>query len=301
MDNIKIKLKQVYFPFLVVSIVSILFYNTFRWVFAIKLGVLPIKENFLDIWIPLVFSWVPIYIWLRKRARILDMNGRTSSYYNFLFMMAIVISIPIIISQTYIEKVSFDLVPLNNIDEVNNYHNEKYFTISSFGVVNRATTSYTTAKTSGKKNNTLNYYLYLANPFENTDNVWYGVTYKKTLSNKLNKDKKDAAYKSFINKSLKEFDTYDFQNVMYFEKMGYSDERDGYFEAFKEINNINIEKQIVLIPKTSNFDGRLGNTFAWIFGSFGIGALIIFILIVILKIDKKELNDFLGTHNTQHI
>ena len=302
MDKTNIKSKYIFFPFLIVSIGTIIFYNAFRWFFDFKLGVLPINENLLDIWIPLVFSWISVLIWLRKRVQILDMKGRTNRYYSFLSMMAMAVAIPIIVSQVYIEKASFELISINNIGEVNNYDKEKYFTIRSFGIEKNATTSYATSKTSGKWNRRLNFNLYLANPFENTKNIWYGVTYKENLSNKLSNDKKNSVYKHFINKSLKDFDTYNFQNVAFFEKLFLSDDRNGFIEAIKRVNNnINIEKQVVLIPKTGNFDKRQGNTFVWIFISFGIGTLIIFLMIATLKIDKKELNDYLKTNNKQYV
>ena len=51
-------------------------------------------------------------------------------------------------------------------------------------------------------------------------------------------------------------------------------------------------EQIILVPKTDVFEDRLGNTFFWIFGSFGIGAFILLLMVVIPKIDEKELRDF---------
>src|SRR5699024_3377994 len=128
---------------------------------------------------------------------------------------------------------------------------------------------------------------------ENSDNVWYGVKYSKNLSNRISDDKKNTEYRSFIEKSEREFETYDFQNVKYFEKLGYSDDRDGFIEAIKEKNtNIKESEQIILVPKTDVFEDRLGNTFSWIFGSYGIGAFILLLMVFIPTIDEKELRDF---------
>ena len=38
-------MKEVYLPFLIVSIGTILFYNLFRWTFDVKLGLLPLEEE----------------------------------------------------------------------------------------------------------------------------------------------------------------------------------------------------------------------------------------------------------------
>lgn len=294
MNDIGVKIKEVYLPFLVVSIGTILFYNLFRWTFDIKLGVLPLKEDLLNFWIPFALPWIPILIWLRRRNRILKVRGkRDNGHFLYQFAMAGAIAVPIIVSQNYIEKASFDLVSINNILEANNQSDEKYFDINSFEVDKNASLPYVTARTSGRNNDNLNFYLYLACPFESSENVWYGVEYTKNLSNRISDEKKDSEYRSFLEKSERGFDTYDFQKVKYFERLGYSDDRDGFIEAIKErYPNVNESEQIILVPKSDVFEDRLGNTFPWIFGSFGIGAFILLIMVTIPKIDEKELRGF---------
>lgn len=294
MKNIEIKIKEVYLPFLVVAIGSILFYDLFRWTFDIKLGVLPLKEDLLNFWIPFAIPWIPILIWLRRRIRVLNIRGKSDNgYFGYQFAMAAAIAVPLIVSQNYIEKASFDLVSVTNVYEIRNQSNEKYFDINSFRVDKNASLSFGTARTSGRNNEHLSFYLYLACPFEYSENVWYGVKYSKNLSNFISDDKKNAEYRSFIKKSEREFKTYNFQNVEYFEKLGYSDDRDGFIEAIKQrFSGIDDSEQIILVPRTDVFEERLGNNFPWIFGSFGIGAFVILIMVVIPKIDEKELRDF---------
>lgn len=294
MNNIGSKIKEVYLPFLVVSIGTILFYNLFRWTLDIKLGILPLKEDLLNYWIPFSLPWIPILIWLRRRIRILNIRGkRDNGYFGYQFAMVAAIAVPIIISQNYIEKASFALVSISSPYEVINETNEKYFDISSFQVSKNASLPYVTARTSGRNNESLYFYLYLACPFDYSENVWYGVKYSKNLSNHVSDDKKNSEYRIFVEKSEREFDTYDFQKVKYFEKLGYSNDRDGFIEAIKEKNpDVKESEQIILIPKSDVFEERLGNTFPWIFGSFGIGALVLLLMVVIPKIDEKELRDF---------
>lgn len=294
MKDISVKIKEVYLPFLAVSIGTIVFYNLFRWTIDIKLGMLPLKEDLLNLWIPFALPWIPILIWLRSRIRILNVKGkRDNGYFGYQFVMVIAITVPIIVSQNYIEKASFDLTTITNAYETQNHKNEKYFDISSFQVDKNKRLPYIAARTSGKNNDKLNFYLYLACSFENSDNVWYGVEYSKNVSNRINDEKKETEFTSFLEKSEREFETYDFQNVKYFQKLGYSDERDGFIEAIKEKNaNIKESEQIILIPKSDIFEERLGNSFAWIFGSFGIGSFVLLLMVIIPKIDNNELRNF---------
>jgi rhomboid protease GluP len=61
--SIKIKIKDVYLPFFVVSVVTIL-YNLFRLAFDNKLVKLPFKDYFFNFFIPFAFPWIPIESWL---------------------------------------------------------------------------------------------------------------------------------------------------------------------------------------------------------------------------------------------
>ncbi|WP_225034798.1 rhomboid family intramembrane serine protease [Winogradskyella sp. SM1960] len=294
MNTIKTKIKDVYVPFLIVSIGTILFYNIFRWTLDIKLGILPLKENLLNFWIPFALPCIPILIWLRRRIRILNVRGKTDNgYFAYQFAMAVAIAVPLIISQHYIEKNSFDLNEIPSISKVKELKNEKYFKINSFDIDHNSSLPYVTARTSGRNNDNLNFYLYLACPFKETSSIWYGVEYKKNLSNRINEQRKKSEYRTFLNTSEQEFKTYNFHDVEYFERLGYSDDRDGFIEAIQKRNaNLNEKEQIILVPKKDVFEERLGNSFSWIFGSFGIGALALLVMVVIPKIDEKELNDF---------
>lgn len=294
MNNIKTKFQVVYIPFLIVSIGTIIFYNIFRWTLDIKLGILPLKEDLLNFWIPFGLPWIPILIWLRRRIRILNIRGkRDNGYFGYQFVMAASMALPIIISQNYIEKSSFNLNEISSISKVKELKHEKYFKVTSFDVDQKSSLPYLTARTSGRNNESLNFYLYLACPFDGTNSIWYGVEYQTNLNNRISEQKKNSEYRTFLNKSEKEFKTYNFQDVQYFERLGYSDTRDGFIEAIKESNvDLNKNEQIILVPKKDVFENRLGNSFPWIFGSYGIGAFVILIMILIPNIDKKEFKDF---------
>lgn len=290
MENLKVKLKEVYLPFLIVSLGTIFFYNLFRWYFDIKLNVLPLKENLLNFWIPCYLPWIPILIWLRRRIRILNVGGKwDNGHFFYQSVIAATIAIPTIISQNYIEKASFDLVSVNSMAEMGNYNKEKYFDVRSFSIDKKAILPYVTTRKLDENNNNINIYLYLACPFEQSNKVWYGLEYRKTFSNRIS----DAEYNKFLEKKEREFNIYNFQDVKYFEKLGYSDDRSGFLEAIKEAKpGVNEKEQIILVPKKEDFEQRLGNTFFWIFGSFGIGAIILLIMIIVAKIDEGEWSDF---------
>lgn len=282
-------------PFILISVCTILFYYLFRWIFDYKLGILPFKEDLLNFWIPFSLPWITILFWMGKRIRILNLknkwNGQLSFFY--LFVMSVTTIIPLLISQNYLEKVSYDLISVKDITGVTESKTEKYYEVQSFKIAEKPGKSYFTTRTSGRNNQNLIFYNFFVYPFENTDHIWYGIQFSKTIHSRISRSKKDFELREFFENNKNELKNYDFQNVKYFEKLGYSDDKDGFLEAVKVGNpDIDKKKQIILIPKTNTFEKRLGNSLSWIFRSFGIGAFVVFIMIVIPKNDQNEFRKF---------
>lgn len=291
MDNFKVKIKEVYLPYIVVSIGTIVSYNLLRWTFDIKLDSLPLKDDLLNFWVPFTLPWVPVLLWLRPRLRILKMKWRNdNSSFFYQFIMVLSIAIPTIFSQEYIEKASFGLVAVSDVTVIPQLPKEKYFDIRSFQVKKNPCESHVTSRTSGKYNANLNFYLYLSCPFEGTKNMWYGIEYKRGLSNRASNEAKSYEYANFLEESQKEFKMLNFQGVSYFEKLGNSDAKDGFLEAIRMNNpDIDTKEQIILIPRIKDFEQRIATAFPWIFYSFGIGALLLFVMIMIPKINTGAL------------
>ena len=294
LKDIKIKLKEIYIPFLCIAIGTILFYNFFRWTFDIQLGWIPLKKDLLNFWIPAFLPWVPVLIWLRRRIRILAVRGKQDNgHFGYQFAMVIAIAIPIIISQNYIEKGSYELIEVAGANEIKSFKDEKYFKINAFKIDKDASLPYVTSLVSGKYDDKLTFYLYLSCPFQHIENVWYGLDYQKQISNNISALEKEEAYQRFLGDSEEAFKSHLFQNALYFEKLVHSDDRDRFVRAIKDEQAQRIEEsQIILIPQLEAFDQRLGSTFFWIFASFGIGALILLIMIVVPKIDALERQHF---------
>ncbi len=269
-------------------------YTVFRWFFDIKLGFLPLKEDLLDLWIPLTLAGISVLVFLRRRTRILNIRGkRDNGHFFYQMIMALAIGIPLAMSQNYLVKSVYDLKEVSSIAEIQNLKNEKYFSIAAFKVNQNASLPYVNSRVSGRNNENLNFHIYFACPFKFVDNVWYGVEYTKQIRNSETEQKKNWKYNIFIRSSEEKFNKYNFQDIRYFEKVGYSDDKDGYVNAIKEAYpNKNLKEQIVLIPKKEAFNERLGNTFPWIFGAFGIGVFVLLIMILIPKIDEEEWKRF---------
>lgn len=72
--SIKLKLKQVFLPYLILSILTILLFGALRWLLDIYLDVLPLKESYWDFGIPLLLSISIVSIWMWPRYELLTLK-----------------------------------------------------------------------------------------------------------------------------------------------------------------------------------------------------------------------------------
>ena len=289
-----INIKYVYLPYLAVSLGTILIYTLLSYTLYIELEALTLKDDIRLFWILVAFPWIPVLIWLRRRIRFLRVSGnRGRGYFGYQILMAMSITITIGLIQRYIERGSFDLITIDSIAEIDNYPSEKYFQINSFMVNNYSVPSHVLASATGEYEGSLTYHLYLACPFQDAGNVWYGIGYSKRLDNRLSNPEKEAIYKRFIESAERSFKQYAFTDVSYFEKLGYSDDRDAYMLAIKKVYpGADEAEQVILIPNQAAFEDRLGTTLPWIFGSFAIGAFVMFFMVVVPRVDEEEWRAF---------
>src|SRR5690606_5666605 len=194
-----IKLREVFVPYLMTAIGTVVVYVVFRWIFDFQLGILPFKYEVTGIILPLIFVVIAVHVLLRSRIRILEVNGKGNiGYFLYHFLIVAAIIVPLLISQHYMERSSFDLVKMHSVSEIKNQRNEKYFKISSFIVDQEASLPYVKSIVSGRTNENLRFHLFFACPFENAESVWYGVDYSENLSNRLSDERLDREYERFI-------------------------------------------------------------------------------------------------------
>jgi membrane associated rhomboid family serine protease/lipoprotein NlpI len=127
------------------------------------------------------------------------------------------------------------------------------------------------------------------------DNIWLGTVYKSQISGNLSDDERESQFQDFFNSSLAAYNNLDLRKFSYLEKIGQSDEGRE-FEAAVKRNKLYRPgtPNIVLVAHAENFSDRNGNKLAWVFGSFGIGAVVFFLMLLAAPIDSKEMNRILS-------
>jgi rhomboid protease GluP len=298
MKEISLKLRYIYGRYLLIGIGFIICYSIFRWYFDYKLGVLHLKEDLLDFWIPFALPWIPILIWLRRRVRFLKVRGkRDNGFFFYQFIAVASISAPTIVTQGYIEASSSQLIQVNSPYEITGASNIDCYKITDFNIIKEYAGAHRASRTSGRHNDKLNFTTYFIVPLVDHNQqvdltnhkYWYGFKFTESMSNHASDEKKNARWREFYEECIKKYEQYNYTDYQYLQGLAYSDDRDGYIEAVKaRQKNNSAEDLIILEPINESFADKAGNKFAWIFGSFGIGAFIFLLMVLIPSIDYAE-------------
>jgi membrane associated rhomboid family serine protease len=295
------KLKLFYIPFLLTAIGLCGIYTFLNWLLIIKLQLFSVKEIIVNFGIPFGLPWIPILLYLRPRLKLLDLKTKKGSWSDFyMFILWIALSVPTIIAQSYLEKASGKLTQLESISKIAKQEQTKYYKLNKLYIDKSNIGVHPSFEVTGKNNQDFNMHIYIVLPIlesaSDTSNssclAWLGVEYSKRISNRLEASEKENKYQAFAKQSQIDFDNKNLNQFVYLNRVGNTDDGDGFKEAVKKCPKYNSNNTSVFLGINEPFESRLGNTLNWIFGSFGIGTLIWFIMILIPKFDEKELSRF---------
>lgn len=289
--SIKLKLKQVFLPYLILSILTILLFGALRWLLDIYLDVLPLKESYWDFGIPLLLSISIVSIWMWPRYELLTLKWvqRSSSGY-FFITMVLALLIPLVLSQNYLSKAAYEVIEVNSLNDIRHYPKQKYFKVNDFKPLKSEQVSYIeTQIVSGRYfDSTLHIDYYIATPFIAAENIWLGSSYHTKYDNRADQSIKDRQYSAFINNSRHKYEAKDFSTIRYFEKLKSSNSRNAYLHTISTANRQSTLPPLILIPESGLFVDSLGRDFVWGFGSFFIGMVLCLLLVLAAEFDSQE-------------
>lgn len=293
----KDKIYLLFKPFVLALIGLTVGYTFLHWVLFIAFELFQLKEIITNFGIPVVLTGLTAFFILRPRLKILNLQAKYGNWEDFYsFILWIVLTIPTIIAQEYIVSATGELTELNTINEINKVEQTKYYTIKNYYIDKNGVGVYSSFEVSGKNNDSFNMYIYFTLPiFEKASDTgkveppaWIGTEYRKTISNRLELSEKEQKYNEFANESQKDFDLKNVSDFVYLDRLSHSDKREGYINSIMT-NPSYKPNDIVFEAVNEPFEARNGNKLAWIFGTSLIGSIIWLIMLLIPKIDKRQL------------
>ncbi|HMU98758.1 MAG TPA: rhomboid family intramembrane serine protease [Chitinophagales bacterium] len=308
MNDYLLKIKLLAPTLLITTLSSIVGLAIFRWVFTIHYNIIDIPEEIWGYWIPVSLSGIIIILCLKNKFKIFinpKLSDETKPRFALLFLIWIYFSILLIISQAYLETSSYSLIQLNNIDEIEQSDNNKYFKIDNFSIANTYGGSHTHISYSGKYNQQQYFSIYFVIPIFNKNKTnhpivpkyWYSKKFiSKSFSNKLSNIERNKQISKFFIESAKEMDSLNYYNFEYFEKVQNSFELENYHNAIKSrIGQTTRNNFIVLKPIKEKFEHRNGKKIEWFIGIYILGFGLFLLFIKFAKHDKHLLNQYIKT------
>lgn len=294
----KDKLRIIFGPYIIGLSALTVGYTFLHWLFIIELRLFSVKEVITNVVIPMILSAIVAWVILRPKLKILNLKTKKGSWIEFYSVLGwISLMIPMFIAQEYIITGTGKLSQLKSIDEISYVAPTKYYTLKSYYIDKSNSGTHSTFDVSGKYNSNFNMHIYMVMPiFESINDTttnrpmaWLGVEYNKQISNKLDHEEKESIYQKFYRDSKANFERKNVSKFKYLDRIGNTDERDGYRIATRKTQKYE-GGNTILVGINEPFEARNGKKLPWLLGSSIIGSLVFLIMILIPKIDTHHLN-----------
>jgi hypothetical protein len=123
--------------------------------------------------------------------------------------------------------------------------------------------------------------------------AWLAVKYAKTISNGFTRTEKDRRYREFAADCESDFRHKQFDDFVYLDRIPYNKDLQHYLDAISIKGDVADGFPILLSPVHDSYANKNGNKLAWIFGSFGVGAVIFLIILSLIKLRGGDINSIL--------
>ncbi len=301
MKQISDKLKLIYVPFLLIALGVAGGYTFLHWLLQIRMHLFPLREDVVNLWIPLALPWIPVLVWLRPRIRLLELKDKRGNLPSlYVIIASIAIAIPTLILQAYLETACGKLTSLDNIHQVGRVEPTRYYTLKDFYLDRASIGVKSNFETIGRQNETLDMSLFVVIPVLSSQgdkqnpgcDAWYGIKYNKQISNRLDVKEKEKKFREFAAECQAEFEKTDFTRFIYLENIPNSEDHARYLEAVKENKKYAASSSIILLPVNEPFEVRNGNKLAWFLGVLAAGAFIWLLMLLFPSFNEAALEKF---------
>jgi hypothetical protein len=291
------KIRFIYIPFLLISAGFIVACSFLNWV-RIDSGTLSISEEVTDFWLPFVLSWVPVFVWLRPRLRALKFK-RSGSRLWFEFVAIVVIAIPTMIAQSYLETASGKLTKLDRVSRIQSFPATRYYLIKQFFADKSYALTRVSIRYGTRSRDPQSISKFFASPMRDSDDsaygqgsAWLGIKYTATMYSRRDREAVEEETEKFAQSANSKFKDENLQSFSYFERIGNNDDRRSFEHAIYRNEqpppDFPSGKLVILTGKHEPFASRNGNKLAWTLGVFGTGAALWFFMLLFPKMDNAE-------------
>ncbi len=297
MSAYKQKVKHILPAFIFISVITNIALLIARYLLDIRYDVLDLNAMVWGFWIPIVTAALLAFIVLAKRTRILNYKKNENGIFGIQVVFWLTASASFCIAQEYLSTATGKLQQVNTVYDIEKNEKSKYYQIDHFKVAPYWGGAHTDFKVSGRHNDDFDMTIYFCHPIIDTDSnevlqtkYWYGVSFYKSISNRLDDEEKQERYIEFYKECISKIDAYNFYDLDHFERLDKSRKEEGFLKAVEARTGEPPGKGLVILePIKESYASRNGTKPYWLAGSFAAGVLLLLILIAYPKLDEEEL------------
>lgn len=258
----KEKLTKIILPFILISTGFLLTYSSLYYLIFIRLKLVDLNDNIFGFFIPIGISTTLIWFYFRKKLQLLEMTDKHREF--TLLISWILLAIPILTFQFYLDKETGELIQLKSVNEILNNKPTMYYSIdNSFQHKNKS--GLYVAKASVDRGNEIGVGCYFACPLSNKNNIWIGTMFGNKFSNRVfdNKEKQAKLISQFIDSSITLYNKYEYKTT-FLKRLSNSDEKNDYLKAIQQTKiPLDNENLIILKEEAGNYQSRTGTSLWW--------------------------------------
>jgi hypothetical protein len=221
------KVRLIFIPYVLATIGLIVIYSFFHWLLVIHWQVVDLKEETINLWIPLVLAFIVPGVILYRRAKLLTYK-KDGGHWGVLLFAGMSVIAPLLIAQVYLQQATGKLTWLSTVEEYTQKPATRYYKLKHYYIGKYHAGQYERSEVSGKRNRDLTFHIYIAVPLveDGADSsmpsgvYWFCKHYSKKVSNSLTYEKKDSLSRSFAQEVALDFQSDSFGQFTYLEIVG---------------------------------------------------------------------------------
>jgi len=304
MEQVIFKLKVLFVPFLIKSVVFIIAYSFLYRQLEFKKGLDQIESLYIDIVFSMLFCGLFAYFVLwKKMAEQLHIADKWLSKYSVSYFLIAFLTLLIstVSMQVYLIMAAAKLTKIETSAQINISHPQQSLQIdhifldkSDVGISWLKDVDNSSPFSTGHHTILNGYFILplMSSPSDSTKNIqhiWYAKRYNEFVSESLDEAEQDSVLKKFSEESIRKFNTEELSQIKYFGRITSGRHFKEFVKAISKTRySVNPDSLVILMPRYKSFQSETRFSLLLLCFSFGIGAFIILLMVLFKPLDEEN-------------
>lgn len=329
-DDDHLKYRLIYRGFLQIFFSFLAVYSFLHWLLVLRLHLLDLTEE-EAVWAPMFLAFIPIWIGLGDRIRLLQLKDAKKNYFFSVLLLAhLAIGFTTVAFQYYLINATGELRALKTPEEITRYRPVKYYTIDSYYVDKQQVKFKRFEYVSGKGNRKLTYEMVIAVPLYTRGNeptlisplvtgdtaavvqadavspgntmadapIWVCMYYDTSLSNwRSSSREKELAWEQFEERCKQHFKNTDLYKFTCLDRPGKGDRYDQFVQTVTGLSYVDTSPLHLLQPRYGSIADGTYAQLGWTLLICILGASLWWLMIRNISFERAALDRFLYQQN----